>query len=155
MIEVRTRPFEGKIVQLETADIGRPGTAPTYVDIRSSTSGGTVQGDGSLDKEECIDEAAPKKQRTEEHVEGEEERKETTLEVDGEEADGKSARNSDYTRKRKFLKIPPAPHSILCAKPVRSMKGHSAFLTFAFSPLGECCFRHHINSKYLASYRHK
>ena len=54
--------------------------------------------------------------------------------------EGEKANSSQHSKKRKLVKLPEPPRSILCARPENSMKGHTAFLTFAYSPppqLGE------------------
>ena len=51
-----------------------------------------------------------------------------------EEIEGKMKGETQNNRKRKFVRMPEPPMSVLCARPENSMKGHTAFLTFAYSP---------------------
>jgi len=133
MIEVRTRPFDARVVQLETPDVGRPWTASSVVDLDSAISIlSKTEETGDLDDGgENEDDTITKKQKIEDCKSAVV--LDNDVEVSSDVISGEKGRAA--TGRRKQLKIPPAPHSVLCARPSRSMKGHSAFLTFGYSPI--------------------
>ena len=129
MVEVRQRPFDAKFVQLDTPDVGRNSNNIVTVDIATGTfedpvppphkEGGQLSGPSSGDRKVVEEDKGDQEEGGLRQGQGESETKSS----------------SSSSRKRKYLKIPEPPYSLLCARPENSMKGHTAFLTFAYSPL--------------------
>lgn len=115
MQEVRQRPYDGRVIDIETLDLGL-----TPTDDKKPVSGSN---DNSSSGGESGDESRKRK------AEGAEE--------DTEAVDTSAMNKTEYRTFCQPRSSVNGVHPMKIARPIAQMKGHTAFLTFAVGPLGQ------------------
>ena len=130
MIEVRRRPFDAKNHRFENADVGRSSSNIGQQANRDvSTLPVAEEPDAS-----ALDTALGKRKLKDDEEIGNDnnESEQIKLNKNNEKEKGSKNRVMDFTATKKVSAMPTT--DVLIARPMQTIKGHTAFLTFAIAP---------------------
>lgn len=126
MVEVRRRPFDARNHRFENADVGRSGS----IRQQASRDASALPVAGRTDAGE-LDTALGKRKLKDDDKIGDDSESEK-VESNNEKGKGSKDKYMDFTATKKGPVMPTT--DVFIARPMQTIKGHTAFLTFAIAP---------------------
>lgn len=162
MMEVRQRPFDGRLMAIENLDVGRSdGKLRSADSVYKFCDGSSTDTNTNNNEKEAVeseilpDDSVAQQENNQANDEGEDEEEEVfcpskkrkmprdgaegSESVEGTAGVKAAPKNRPFPHRNRFQPVVLPTRKMMIARPLSEMRGHTAFLTFAVAPTNPKC----------------